>query len=139
MLPRVVWAEESKNGLRFKIGSSYDDVPTTSQCPTDAQSSCSAHLQNWLKHTGLIHSTNLVKLSLKLSISSAVHSSLLSLSSSPSRLYSPITVTTFNSYTCSPDLSTYPLYSVITSHIPSPPTYYKYVHRHIHILLGDSS
>ena len=39
-LPRVVWAEESKNGLRFEIGPSYDDVPMTSQCPTDEQPSC---------------------------------------------------------------------------------------------------
>ena len=40
MLPRVVWAEESKNGLRFETGPSYDVVPTTSQCPSDGQSSC---------------------------------------------------------------------------------------------------
>ena len=33
--PRVVWAEESKNGLRFEIGPSYDDVPTRSQCVID--------------------------------------------------------------------------------------------------------
>ena len=38
---RVVWAEESKNGIRFEIGPSYDDVPTTSQCLTDGQPSCS--------------------------------------------------------------------------------------------------
>ena len=41
-MPRVVWAEESKNGLRFEIGPSYDNVPTTSRCLTDGQSSYSA-------------------------------------------------------------------------------------------------
>ena len=40
MLPRVVWAEESKHGLRFEIGPSYDVVPTMFQCPSDGQSSC---------------------------------------------------------------------------------------------------
>ena len=40
MLPRVVWAEESKNGLRFEIGPSYDVVPTRSQLVTHGQSSC---------------------------------------------------------------------------------------------------
>ena len=39
-MPRVVLAEESKNGLRFEIGPSYDVVPTTFQCPSDWQSSC---------------------------------------------------------------------------------------------------
>ena len=39
-MPRVVWAEESKNGLRFEIEPSYDVVPTTPQCPSDGQSSC---------------------------------------------------------------------------------------------------
>merc|ERR1711966_389562 len=39
-LPHVVWAKESKNSLRFEIGPSYDDVPTTSQYLTDGQSSC---------------------------------------------------------------------------------------------------
>ena len=38
--PHVVWAEESKNCLRFEIGHSYDDVPTTSQFLFDRQSSC---------------------------------------------------------------------------------------------------
>ena len=39
ILPRVVWTEESKNDLRFEIGPSYDDVPTTSKCASDGQSS----------------------------------------------------------------------------------------------------
>ena len=39
-LPRVVWAKESKTGLRFEIGPSYDDIPTKSQLVTDGQSSC---------------------------------------------------------------------------------------------------
>ena len=39
-LPRVVWVEESKNGLRFEIGPSYDVVPTRSQLVTDGQFSC---------------------------------------------------------------------------------------------------
>ena len=39
-LPRVVWAGESKTGLRFEIGPSYDDVPTRSQLVIDGQSSC---------------------------------------------------------------------------------------------------
>ena len=39
-MSHVVWAEESKNGLRFEIRPSYDAVPTTSLCLTDAQSSC---------------------------------------------------------------------------------------------------
>ena len=43
MLPRVVWAEESKNGLRFEIGPSYDVIPTRSQCLTDGQSSCTSN------------------------------------------------------------------------------------------------
>ena len=38
---RVVWAEESKNGLGFEIGPSYDGVPMTSQFLTDGRSSCS--------------------------------------------------------------------------------------------------
>ena len=33
-LPRVVWVEESKNGLGFEIGPNYDDVPTRSQLLT---------------------------------------------------------------------------------------------------------
>ena len=37
---RAVWAEESKTGLRFKIGPSYDVVPTRSQLVTDRQTSC---------------------------------------------------------------------------------------------------
>ena len=40
MLPRVVWAEESKNGLGFEIGPSYDVVPTRSQLVIHSQSSC---------------------------------------------------------------------------------------------------
>ena len=40
MLPRVVWAEESKNRLRFEIKPSYDVVPTRSQLVTHGQSSC---------------------------------------------------------------------------------------------------
>ena len=40
--PLVVWAKDSKNGLRFEIGPSYDDVPTRSKLPTDRQSSCRA-------------------------------------------------------------------------------------------------
>ena len=38
--PSVVWAEESKNSLRFEIQPSYDDVLTTYQCLTNGQSSC---------------------------------------------------------------------------------------------------
>ena len=38
-MPRVVWTEESKNGLRFEIGPSYDDVPAMFQCVTGGQSS----------------------------------------------------------------------------------------------------
>ena len=30
-MPRVVWAEESKTGLGFEIGPSYDDVSMVSQ------------------------------------------------------------------------------------------------------------
>ena len=39
-LPRVVWAEDPKNGLRFEIEPSYDVVPTRSQVLTDGQSRC---------------------------------------------------------------------------------------------------
>ena len=39
-LPRVVWVEESKNGLGFEIGPNYDNVPTRSQLLTGRQSSC---------------------------------------------------------------------------------------------------
>ena len=39
-IPRVVWAEESKNGPRFESWLSYDDVQTMSQLVTDGQSSC---------------------------------------------------------------------------------------------------
>ena len=39
-LCNVVWVEESKNGIRFKIRPSYDVVPTMSQLVTDGQSSC---------------------------------------------------------------------------------------------------
>ena len=39
-MPRVVWAEESKNGLGFELGPSYDDVSTTSKFLFDRQSSC---------------------------------------------------------------------------------------------------
>ena len=40
-MPSVVWAEESKTGLRFEIGPSYGAVPTSSQLVTHRQSSCS--------------------------------------------------------------------------------------------------
>ena len=40
-MPDVVWAEESKNGLKFEIRPSYDDAPTTSPCQADGQSSYS--------------------------------------------------------------------------------------------------
>ena len=43
-LPLAVWAEESKNGLRFEIGPSYDVVTTTSQCTSKGQSSCNLSL-----------------------------------------------------------------------------------------------
>ena len=53
--PSVVWAEESRTGLKFEIGPSYDVVPTRSQLVTDGQSSCRGSLklakyksQNWL-------------------------------------------------------------------------------------------
>ena len=49
MLPRVVWDEESKNGLRFEIGPSCYVVPTTVQCPSDGQSSCNL----WLDFSAL--------------------------------------------------------------------------------------
>ena len=39
-MPRVVWVEESKNGLKFEIGPNHDDVPTRAQLLTDRQSSC---------------------------------------------------------------------------------------------------
>ena len=39
-LPCAFWAEESKNGLGFEIGPSYDGVPTAAQCATGGQSSC---------------------------------------------------------------------------------------------------
>ena len=42
-MPRVVWTEESKNGLRFEIGPSYDDVQIRSQLVTDGQFSCSTN------------------------------------------------------------------------------------------------
>ena len=42
---RVVWFEESKNGLGFDIGPNYDDVPTRSQLLTDRQSSCKTVLR----------------------------------------------------------------------------------------------
>ena len=38
--PRVVWAEESKTGLRLEIRPSYDVVPMMSQLVTDGQCSC---------------------------------------------------------------------------------------------------
>ena len=45
--PHVVWAEESNTGLGFEIGPSYDDVPTTSQCATEGQSSCNLRVFNY--------------------------------------------------------------------------------------------
>ena len=42
-LPRVVWAEKSKNGLGFEIEPNYDDVPTRFQCLTEGKSSCITH------------------------------------------------------------------------------------------------
>ena len=39
-LPSVVWDEESKNGLEFEIGPTYEDVPMRSQLLTDRQFSC---------------------------------------------------------------------------------------------------
>ena len=45
-IPRhVVWAEESKNSLRFEIRPSYDGVPMASICLTDGQSSCMLFIQ----------------------------------------------------------------------------------------------
>ena len=51
IVPLVVWAEESKNRLRFEIGPSYDVLPTTSQCPSDGQSGCkkSRFMPEWPK------------------------------------------------------------------------------------------
>ena len=43
----VVWAEESKTGLGFETGPSYDDVPTASQCATAWQSSCSTQTRKY--------------------------------------------------------------------------------------------
>ena len=40
-MPRAVWAEETKNGIRFEIGPSYGAFPTRSQLVTHRQSSCS--------------------------------------------------------------------------------------------------
>ena len=40
-MSRVVWAEETKNGLGFEIGPSYDNVATTSQRLTDVGQSSS--------------------------------------------------------------------------------------------------
>ena len=34
-MPRTVWVEESKTGLGFEIGSSYDNIPVMSQYLTD--------------------------------------------------------------------------------------------------------
>ena len=45
-LPRVVRAEESKNGLGFEIGPSHDDAPTRSQLVTDGKSSCNTNATN---------------------------------------------------------------------------------------------
>ena len=42
-MARVVWAEESKTGLGFEIGPSYDDVSMVSQPLSDEQSSCKPH------------------------------------------------------------------------------------------------
>ena len=42
-MPRVVWAEESKNRLEFEIRPRYDDVPTASRFLSDGQSSCRTH------------------------------------------------------------------------------------------------
>ena len=39
-LPRVVWVEESKNGIGFKIRPNYGNAPTTSQLLIYGQSSC---------------------------------------------------------------------------------------------------
>ena len=38
-IPNVVWADESKNGLRFETEPSYDSAPTLSQYATAWQSS----------------------------------------------------------------------------------------------------
>ena len=40
-MPRVVWAGESKNGLGFEIGPTYNAAPTRSQWLIGGQSSCS--------------------------------------------------------------------------------------------------
>jgi len=40
-MPRVVWAEEFRNSLKFEIGPRYDDLPTRCQGAADGQSSCS--------------------------------------------------------------------------------------------------
>ena len=43
-LPGVVLPEESKTGLGFEIGPSYDDVPRRSQLLTDRQYGCIFYL-----------------------------------------------------------------------------------------------
>ena len=54
-LPRVVWAEESKNGLRFEIEPScYGAVPTRSQLVTRGQSSCYLHNRFTYKTAGVL-------------------------------------------------------------------------------------
>ena len=51
-MPRVVLAGEFKNGLGFEIQTSYDNVPTTSQCATEGQSSCAIFLFADVAHPG---------------------------------------------------------------------------------------
>ena len=46
-MPHVGWAEESKTGLGFEIGPSYDGVPATSQYATAWQSPAVASLYHF--------------------------------------------------------------------------------------------
>ena len=45
-MPRVVWTEESKNGLRFEIRPSDDALQTRSQYAADGQYSCTQKIEH---------------------------------------------------------------------------------------------
>ena len=48
--PRVVWIEESKNGLRFEIGPSYDGLPTQKNIPERSEFSSPRAFQRWYRN-----------------------------------------------------------------------------------------
>ena len=57
-MPHVVWAEESRSGLRFEIRPSNDVVPARSQLVTDGQTRCTCKCTCFYFYVSCVRSKN---------------------------------------------------------------------------------